>query len=63
MGMQYINSTDAGEPEDLKEAMTTPNRHLCEMSAIPEINNFLSRKEWITIKVSKVNPKRKSQYL
>ena len=41
---------DEGEPETLKEAMTTSNGHLWKMSAISEVKNFLSRKAQIPIK-------------
>ena len=50
-------STDTGEPYILKEAMAIPNRHLWKMPAISEVNNFLSRKAWITIKRIKVKAK------
>ena len=42
----YI-STDSGQQETLKEAMTRPNRHLWEMAAISEVKHFLSKKAWI----------------
>ena len=45
-------STDAVEPETLKEDMTRPNVHLCKMSVICEVNNFLSRKSRIPTKRS-----------
>ena len=45
---------DAGEPETLKEAMTRPNVHLWKISAISEVNNFLSRKACIPTKRSVV---------
>ena len=44
--------TESVEPETLKEAMTRTNRHLWKMSTISEVNNFLSRKAWITTKRS-----------
>ena len=50
-------STDSGEPDTLKEAMTRPNRHLWKMSAISEVNNFLSRKAWIPTKRSVIKAK------
>ena len=49
--------TDAGEPETLKEAMTSPNGNLWEMYAISEVNNFLSRKAWILTKIGVVKDK------
>ena len=52
----YI-STEAGEPETLKESTTRPNGHLWKMSAIYEVNNFLSRKAWIPTKISAVKSK------
>ena len=39
--------TYAGEPENLKEAMTIENGHLWEMSAILDVKMFLSRKACI----------------
>ena len=47
----YI-STDSGQQETLKEAMTRPNRHLWEMAAISEVKHFLSKKAWISTKRS-----------
>ena len=43
---------DAEEPKTLKEAMIRSNGHLWEISAIYEVNNFLSRKAWILTKRS-----------
>ena len=40
-------STDAGEPDNLKEAMTRPNEHLRKTSSVSEVKYFLSRKAWI----------------
>ena len=40
-------STDSGQQETLKEAMTRPNRHLWKMAAISEVKRFLSKKAWI----------------
>ena len=40
-------STNAGESETLKEAMTRPNVHLCKMSSISEENIFISISSWI----------------
>ena len=61
--MQWACSTsiskDAGEPETLKEAMTTPNGHLWKMSANTEVNHCLSRKAWIPTKRSVVKSKGK----
>ena len=42
--------TDAGEPQTLKEAMKRPTGNLCKMLEIYEVNNFMSRKAWITMK-------------
>ena len=42
--------TDSGEPDTLKESTIRPNGHLWKISDISEVNNFLSRKEWILIK-------------
>ena len=42
---------DIGEPDNLKEAMKRPNIHLWKMSDISEVQNFLSRKTGITIKI------------
>ena len=42
--------TYAGEPETLKEAMTGPNGYLWEISAISDVNMFLSGKAWILTK-------------
>ena len=46
--MQWVCSTsiylDFGEPETLKEAIRRPNGHVRKISAISEVNNFLSRK-------------------
>ena len=50
-------STDSGEPDTLKEAMTRPNGHLWKMSSISEVNNFLSRKAWIPTKRSVIKAK------
>ena len=52
----YI-STDSGEPYTLKESTTSPNGHVCKMSAISEVNNFLSRKAWIPTKRSAAKAK------
>ena len=49
--------TDDGEPETLKEAMTSTNGNLWKMSSISEVNNFLSRKAWISTKRSAVKYK------
>ena len=49
--------TNKGEPENLKEAMSRPNRHLWKISAISEVNNFLSRKTWVTINILKLKAK------
>ena len=60
-GIQWTCSTsisvEAGEPETLKEAMTRPNGHLWKISAISEVNNFLSIKAWIPTKRSVVKYK------
>ena len=48
---------DSGEPDTLKEAMTRPNGKFWKMSAILEVNNFLSRKAWILTKISVVKSK------
>ena len=45
-------STESGEPDTLKEATTITNGHLWKISAINEVNNFLSRKAWILTKRS-----------
>ena len=50
-------SIDAVEPETLKESMSIPYVHLCKMSAIYEVNGFMSINSWIPIKRSKVNAK------
>ena len=50
-------STDSGDPETLKEALTKPNGHFWKMSAISEVSNFLSRKAWIPKKISAVKSK------
>ena len=50
-------STDAGEPETLKEEMTRSNGHLWKISAISEVNNFLSIKAWILTKIIVVQVK------
>ena len=50
-------STDDGEPETLKKAMMRPNGNLCKISAISEVNNFLSRNSWIPTKRSVVKTK------
>ena len=47
-------STDYGDPKSLKESMTRPNVYLWKMSAISEVNNFLSIKAWIPMKRSVV---------
>ena len=52
-------STDAGEPETPKEAMTRPNGHLWKMSTISEVNKILPRKAWIPTKRCVVKPKGK----
>ena len=48
---------DYGEPETLKEAMTKLNGNLWKMYVISEVNNFLSRKAWISKKRSAVKSK------
>ena len=45
---------DNGEPETRKEAMMRPNGNLRKISAIPEVNNYLSRMVWIPMKRSVV---------
>ena len=45
----YMND---GDPETLTEAMTRPNVHLWEMLRISEVNNFLSRKAEVLMKIS-----------
>ena len=45
------------DPGTLTEAMTRPNVHLWEMSRISEVNNFLSRKAWVLMKISVVKYK------
>ena len=50
-------SMNEGEPETLKEAMSIPNQYLLKISDIYEVNNFLSRKACIPIKISKANTK------
>ena len=55
--------TDSGEPETLTEAMTRPNGNLWNMSAISEVNNFLSRKACILTKISAVKPNSESLYM
>ena len=52
-------STDNGEPETLKEAMTRPNGNLWKMSVISEVNDFLSIKAWIPTKRRVVKVKRR----
>ena len=46
--IQWVCSTsiskDYGYPETLKEATTTPNGHSCKMSAIYEVDHFVSGK-------------------
>ena len=49
--------TDYIEPETLNEVMTRPNGHLWEISAISDVNNFLSRKAWILTKRSVIKAK------
>ena len=49
--------TDYVEPETLKEAMMRPNINLFKMSAISEVENFLSRKACILTKISVVKYK------
>ena len=44
-------STNDGEPDTLKEAMTMPNGNLWKISAISQANSFLSRKVWIPTKI------------
>ena len=48
---------DSGEPDTIKEMMTRPNGHFWKVSAISEVNNFLSRKTWIPTKRSAVKAK------
>ena len=50
-------STDAREPETLKESMSRPSGHLCKMSVISEVNHFLSRKACIVINIITVKEK------
>ena len=50
-------TTDSGQPDTLKEAMTRQNGHLWKMSVISEVNNFLSRKAWIPTKKSLMKEK------
>ena len=57
---KYIFTGD-GEPEILKEAMTGPNGHLWKISAISEVNNFMSRKSWIPTKRSVVKSKERKR--
>ena len=51
-------SADSGEPEALKEEIIRPNLHSWKISAIFEVNNFLSRKSWIPINRSILKEKR-----
>ena len=50
-------STDPGDPNTQKEAMSRPNGHLWKMSAISDLNNFQSRKALIPIQRIKVKSK------